>query len=361
MHQFVVMTLSTIFFDYKKSIFVILGLIIYYIYYRKFSFYVYEQKDNLMSKFKRIGKTLPPHPNGWFVILRSDEISKTEIKHIQTHGEDLVVHRELNGTIIVQSIEGKKLSQEHSGLIYVWFTKDVSQLNEPEYFPFDVTNFTDRLEARGRIINKVNCHISDIAENGADLAHFLYVHNEFVPKLVIPSWKSVWVKGDDYKLREKMYLNDEIHDKFRNSLLDKYIDEKNKKYIGVFSIEIRLNILKVIKGLHFFTITGFQLGSGIVYIFFKSAYQEILIIQYIQTKGDYEQFLFHDMFADCFIPYWFTALHLRTEASQILNDGVIWDNKKFSLSPYYNNKDPYDNLIISFREWYAQFFKGQKN
>jgi len=101
------------------------------------------------------------------------------------------------------------------------------------------------------------------------------------------------------------------------------------------------------------------LGSGIVYIFFKSAIQEILIIQYIQTKGDYEQLLFHDMYADWFVPYWFTALHLRTEASQILNDGVIWDNKKFSNTPYYNSKDPCDNLIIRFREWYAQFFKGQ--
>jgi hypothetical protein len=140
-------------------------------------------------------------------------------------------------------------------------------------------------------------------------------------------------------------------------LIDKYINEENKKYIGVIHIEIELNILKLIKGMHFFTITAFQLGSGIVYIFFKSKIQESMIVQYIQTKNNYDQDLYHDIFCTWYMPYWFTALHLRLEAGQVLNDGLIWDNKKFAYNPCFIDSIT-DEYLITWRKWYSQFFDG---
>jgi cholesterol 7-dehydrogenase len=58
------------------------------------------------------------------------------------------------------------------------------------------------------------------------------------------------------------------------------------------------------------------------------------------------------------MPYWATALKLRLETQQVMNDGVVWDNKKFGMETYYNMKSEPDKMLFDWRTWYSQFYEG---
>ena len=81
-----------------KYILLVIG-ILYLFYYKKYGFYLFKQKEQFTVGKLIIGRTLPPHPNGWFVLTRSNEIAKGESKYIDIHGESLAVFRGTNGTV----------------------------------------------------------------------------------------------------------------------------------------------------------------------------------------------------------------------------------------------------------------------
>jgi hypothetical protein len=80
-----------------------LTVIIYLIYYKKFRYYIFQQKKTLTQGTRRMGKTLPAYPNGWFCVMRSGEIKKGETKYVDAHGESLVVFRGTNGKVYTLS------------------------------------------------------------------------------------------------------------------------------------------------------------------------------------------------------------------------------------------------------------------
>jgi cholesterol 7-dehydrogenase len=232
---------------------------------------------------------------------------------------------------------------------------------KPPYEPFDFSDREKRLSHRGISLNKVECHMSDIAENGGDILHFLYVHSEIIPYLVGGSWDAKWIRGDDPNLRQKLTLKNQTRNNYRNKLLDRYINDKNKSYLGVIHLDNQIKIFNVSKPMDFFTLTGFQVGPGIVYLFLHGIFFETMLVQYIQTKEKFSQNVFHEIYTDKWCPYWFSALQLRLEVRQVLNDGVIWDNKKFGYKAYFNkSRNDADDYLIAWRQWYSQFYDGCK-
>jgi cholesterol 7-dehydrogenase len=451
----IITLLSSIILENPKLHISVVLIILYIFYYYKYGFYIFRQKHSFTQGKHRIGKTLPAHPNGWFIVARSGEIKVGETKYIDAHGESLVLFRANNGSSYVLSaycphlganlgVEGrvvhdsciqcpfhawtfdgetgecvigkdkkpkegiqyeyefdcetnkcefkpkqtekikikKFLSQEHSGYVYVWFSakqgEDINQLNQentqgkgkmknketftPPYEPLNVSAIQKNLCYRGYSLNIVNCHISDIAENGGDLLHFIYIHNEIIPLLVKGHWEAKWIRGDDPQLLEKMaVVGKPSHQAHRTHLLDSFLNEHNKKYIGVISLKNEISVLNIVKNMHFFTLTGFQVGPGLVYLFLKSDFFETMFIQHIDTKEKYKQEVYHEIYTNWLVPYWFSALQLRLEARQVLLDGVIWDNKKFGYQAYFNkNQNESDTYLITWRQWFVQFYEGCK-
>ncbi|XP_061400841.1 cholesterol 7-desaturase nvd, partial [Musca vetustissima] len=187
---------------------------------------VVKRKDSI-NKLRKIGlKELPPpYPNGWYSILESFELKTGEARNVFALGEHLVVFRTLNssvyvldaycphlganigaGRVIGDTIEcpfhkwrfrgtdgacvhvpysscGKTksskirnwTSREVNHNIYIWYSVDVEQI------PWDIPTLSEidnnELVYHGRNEFFVNCHIQEIPENGADLAHFTAVHD----------------------------------------------------------------------------------------------------------------------------------------------------------------------------------------
>ncbi|MFM7852113.1 MAG: hypothetical protein ACKO96_09405, partial [Flammeovirgaceae bacterium] len=109
----------------------------------------------------------------------------------------------------------KYISREYCGYIHVWFhaKKEDKEGDEseyenfvPPYEPLDFSDTQNKLSHRGVSLNKINCHMSDIAENGGDVLHFLYIHSEIIPVVIKGTWNAQWIRADDPKLREKLAL-----------------------------------------------------------------------------------------------------------------------------------------------------------
>jgi len=257
---------------------------------------------------------------------------------------------------------------ERSESVFVWFnatdmlkfkeTNENEEITDFPYEPLDITFFQKKSEYRGTSLNKINAHVQDIAENGGDLMHFIYVHNELIPYIIKCFWDAKWISAADPQLKSKLALKgNETFNKTRMDLIDRFITEKNKNYIGVIALENSIQITGVPKQFNFFSLTGFQVGPGLVYLFLTTPFFNVCLMQYIETKDKYTQWLYHDIYASRYLPYWFSAILLRMEASQVLNDGVIWDNKKFAFNPTLNLGNPADKTLFDWRTWYTQFYK----
>ena len=250
----------------------------------------------------------------------------------------------------------KYIVQEKCGYVFVWFhAKDIP----PEYEPLDISPFINKLSYRGSSLNIVKSHIQDITENGGDLMHFLYIHSEIIPYLVKGYWDAKWLRADDPELKQKMKHDNKTFNEYRMNLLNSFITEENKKYIGVIHLDNHISVLGS-KSTPFFCLTGFQVGPGLVYLFLKSHFFETILFHHVDTVKKYEQHVYHEIYCSPWNPYWFSALQLRLEVSQVLKDGVIWDNKKFSMSPVYCTTNEADLTLINWRSWYSQFYNGCK-
>jgi cholesterol 7-dehydrogenase len=244
---------------------------------------------------------------------------------------------------------------EKCGFMFAWF--DCSGQGIPPYEPLDITEYTNKLSYRGTSKNVVSSHVQDVAENGGDLMHFLYIHSSIIPYLVRGFWEAKWLRADDPDLRQKLSHSNKTFHEYRTRVLDTFITEENKKYIGVIHLDNQISVLGS-PNIHFFCLTGFQVGPGLVYLFLKSNIFETVLFQHIDTVKKFEQHVYHEIYCSNWNPYWFSALQLRLEAQQVLNDGVVWDNKKFGYNPIYVLNNEADVTLINWRKWYTQFYDG---
>lgn len=253
------------------------------------------------------------------------------------------------------------LVKEISGYIFIWLhANDEKRLVEPPYMPLDFSDIARNLSHRGFSVNLAKSHIQDIAENGADFLHFLYVHTDIIPYLVKGSWRPNWIKASDPNLRELVKHEKPDVTEHRNKLLDKFLTETNKDHIGVMLLDNYLNICGSKTNVWFFSLIAFQVGPGLVYLFLKGRGFDVIFYQHITTNERYEQAVYHEIYTNNYFPYFVSALYLRLEAGQVENDGVIWDNKKFGIKPFYNPESAVDMKLKEWREWYAKFYEGCK-
>lgn len=251
--------------------------------------------------------------------------------------------------------------REMNGYIYLWIHSMPEHKDTPLYEPFEIGEFTRKLEYRGFSMNKVDSHVQDIPENGGDLMHFFYVHSSLLPftDILKAKWSSKWLRGDDPQLFEKMIHEVGYINEHRKHLFAKYLNDKNRKYIGVLSLDSYVSFPGV-KDIFFFNATAFQVGPGLVYLFLKGPFFESLFFQHVTSLEKFKHEIYHELYTNWYLPYFFSAIKIRLEAQQVMNDGIVWDNKKFAMSAYYNLKAEPDNMLLEWRKWFVQFYQGCK-
>lgn len=158
-------------------------------------------------------------------------------------------------------------------------------------------------------------------------------------------------------LKELMkHPNPEVNE-YKMRLMDKFINDANRPYINVLSLNSYIQFFGKHK-LFVFNATGFQMGPSLVYLFLWSPYFQVTFFQTVTPLEKFNQRVMHRIFSSRPIPYWLSTLMLMGEVKQLFSDMKIWNNKIFGAKLSYNMKNEADKCLHSWRNWYAKFYEG---
>lgn len=331
---------------------------------------------------ERRAKDYPdPFPNGWFNLCNSANVKKGKVIEAEAFGEKLAVFRGENGEVSVVDIfcphlnanlaeghvKGNKLICafhgwefeqdgkcsnipyaeceppkqanlktwkviEAWGLILVWYH---AEGKEPEWNPESYLPEIADYKFHGIKKDVLHIHLQDFAENGADHAHFNFVHN----LLTIPfAQKFVHIKHEV-----------EIH-----------FGEGEDKHLAWFTDAANLHWNK--SGKEIKDAGGKALvryfGPGFLIFRLSSKLAEnITIIKSFTPTGPLELRMEDHIYAPKGTNR-FALKYMLSEASEQFNDDiVIWESKSYAKKPLLVKGD---GPIMKMRKWYSQFYSTKK-
>ncbi|KAJ2941908.1 hypothetical protein O0L34_g10723 [Tuta absoluta] len=325
---------------------------------------------------RKLGNKIPPpYPNGWFAVAESGDVKTGGVLAVDALGQNLCVYRgedgvarcvdaycphlgahlAIGGTVCGDCIEcpfhkwrfsadgalasvpgaetvpkGVSIKTwtvvEAEGAIWIWHDAE----GRPPLWDLSDPPELKTYSYRGHNHFTVNCHIQEIPENGADVAHLNAVHAtslvtrlaEKYPLLLnfigCHYWTAEWTKGDDHTASIKL-----TH------------DYKLIK-LNVFHVDVQVT----------------QIGPGHVRLHLNTPLGPILVSQSVTPIAPLQQRVVHRIFS----PFYNAPLGVimnRMEAYQFERDVAIWNNKRYVSAPAYVRAD---KTIRAFRSWFAQFY-----
>ncbi|XP_053963079.1 cholesterol 7-desaturase nvd [Anastrepha ludens] len=340
---------------------------------------------NRIRRTRSIGlKELPPpYPNGWYCILESSLLKAQNVSYVSCLGEHFVVFRTVDGLVNVLDaycphlganmgvggrVNGDNIecpfhkwsfrgsdgtcvnipysSTEPKGIkvrkwicreindnIFVWYHTE----KENTQWELPVISSIEKKELifHGRNEFYVNCHIQEIPENGADLAHFSAVHRaclfagvenpekSALAKFGQHHWQAVWKTSFVPKTHiASLHLTHAIQ------LLPKY------------------NLLQI-------DVEAKQIGPSVVHLhLMSSTFGRIEILQTVTPVEPLVQKVIHRFYAHKAVGP-FMKLLIFAESVMFERDIVMWNHKTFRSKPRLVKED---TAIKNFRNWFAQFY-----
>ncbi|KAH8263892.1 hypothetical protein KR044_005126, partial [Drosophila immigrans] len=362
---------------------------------------VSNSKKNIKSKNKQIAinrlrnyrsagtKDLPPpYPNGWYGVLESSNLSVEKPVYISCLGQHFVIYRTktfnvfvldaycphlganmgLGGRVVGDNIEcpfhkwsfrgidgrctnipysscvpspikvKKWISAEVNDHIFIWY--NVEELEQPWTIPISDEVQTKKMVYHGRNEFYVNCHIQEIPENGADLAHFAAIHK-----------RSLMSGGFD--LKENLLTNFAYHDwkarYVRIATEVKHIAEVNLSHSIVLFNKVKCFQINVI---------GKQLGPSYVHLFLHSPmFGNFQIFQTITPLEPLLQKVTHRFYASRLMAPIMKIL-ICGESIMFERDMNIWNHKIYRSNPQLVVED---STLKKFRKWYSYFYSANSN
>ncbi|XP_034661361.1 cholesterol 7-desaturase isoform X2 [Drosophila subobscura] len=322
----------------------------------------------------------PPFPNGWYAILESSKVRPGEAKFVACLGEKLVVYRTqkhkvfildaycphlganlgVGGRVVGDNIEcpfhqwsfrgedgscnnipystsiprgtnvKKWISQEVNDFIFIWYH---AESTDPWELPVTMEIQEKKTSYHGRNEFYINCHIQEIPENGADMAHFSAIHSEsFLAGSLAPSksllglfgchkWNARWLPGTG-----------------------------EEKHVAEITLT---HSLQIIRKVHCFLMNVFvkQIGPSFVYLKMNSStFGQIQVLQTITPIEPLLQKVVHRFYG----PRWLgPLLKVLICAESFERDINMWNHKVFRRNPILAKED---SSIKQFRMWYSQFY-----
>ncbi|XP_051863640.1 cholesterol 7-desaturase nvd isoform X4 [Drosophila albomicans] len=335
-------------------------------------------KNNRSAKTKDLP---PPYPNGWYGVLESSMLSAGKSMYISCLGQHFAVYRTqahkvyvldtycphlganmgLSGRVVGDNIEcpfhkwsfrgidgrctnipysscvpsaikvKKWISTEVNDHIFIWY--NVEDLEQPWTIPISDELQTKQFVYQGRNEFYVNCHIQEIPENGADLAHFAAIHKKsfmsgcidakenFLTNFARHDWKASWSATEDKHIAEVKLCH----------------------YIVLFN---KFKFFKI-------NVTGKQLGPSYVHLFLHSPiFGSFQIFQTITPVEPLLQKVVHRFYAPRLMAP-IVKILICGESIMFERDMNIWDHKIYRGNPQLIVED---SSVKKFRKWYSNFY-----
>ncbi|EFN68179.1 3-chlorobenzoate-3,4-dioxygenase oxygenase subunit [Camponotus floridanus] len=409
-------------------------VLIYFAYFFKFNWIKdmrNESKTNgdvyARSKNRKVGKLPPVYPNGWFALLESSQLKKGQVKHVSALGENFAVFRTEKGVVNILDAycphlganmgEGGRVKgdclecpfhswtfrgedgrcdnipyaekvpviararawkcREVNNIIFVWYHAESA---EPDWQPQpykQISNGTLRYQGRNEFF--ISCHIQEIAENGADIAHLSAVHgplmffSDYVPWLARHSWITdvPWRPHCSHNEmdmdKETVAKKTEVRVKLNGELTDYPIadNEKNhyhfpaenegvgqrEKHKAGLQLRHSLTLLECFDVL-VLNVHVEQIGPGYVELLINTSFGPMCILQTVTPIEPMLQRVTHQIFSPPLMaPY--ANLVFLGECVMFERDIMIWNHKKYERQPMLVSED---RAIREYRRWYSQFY-----
>ncbi|XP_014598463.1 PREDICTED: cholesterol 7-desaturase [Polistes canadensis] len=348
-------------------------------------------------KYRKMEKLPPVYPNGWFALLESSQLKVGEVKHVSALGENFAVFRTEKGIVKILDAycphlganmgEGGRVRGEclecpfHKWLfcgddgrcldipyaervpnvaktkswrccevnkiIFVWYHAESATPDWQPQSHEQISNGNWRFQGRNEFI--VNCHIQDIAENGADMAHLSAVHgpalflSEDVMRLVRHTWSNArWtpqssVSKDESSKEMSMNKNSPEDEKHRANMTLRH---------SLLLLD-RFDILEL-------NVKVEQIGPGYVELLVQTTFGNMFILQTVTPIEPLLQRICHIIFSPPLLaPY--ASIVFLGECIMFERDVAIWNHKRFETRPILVKED---KTIAAYRKWYSQFYSA---
>ncbi|XP_072762507.1 cholesterol 7-desaturase nvd [Anoplolepis gracilipes] len=416
-------------------------LLIYFAYFFKFN-WVNDLRDERTqtggvygrAKNRKLGKLPPVFPNGWFALLESSQIKKGQVKHVSALGENFAVFRTEKGVVNIldaycphlgaNMAEGGRVKgdclecpfhswtfrgedgrcdnipysekvpviarakvwkcHEVNNIIFVWYHAESA---EPDWQPQPnayISNGKWRYQGRNEFI--INCHIQEIAENGADIAHLTAVHGPIMflsdnaSSIARHSWTTniswrphcSYNKTDDASEKISTITKEtEVRVKLNGELTDYSIVNSDKKIHYHFPVTKNEEIdrkekhkaglqlrhtLTLLEHFSFLVLDVHveQIGPGYVELLLNTTFGSMCIVQTVTPIEPMLQRVTHQIFSPPLLaPY--ANLVFLGECVMFERDVTIWNHKKYEKQPILVSED---RAIREYRRWYSQFYSA---
>ncbi|KAI4487530.1 hypothetical protein M0804_005679 [Polistes exclamans] len=401
-------------------------------------------------KYRKMEKLPPVYPNGWFALLESSQLKVGEVKHVSALGENFAVFRTEKGIVKILDAycphlganmgEGGRVRGEclecpfHKWLfcgddgrcldipyaervpnvaktkswrccevnkiIFVWYHAESATPDWQPQSHEQISNGNWRFQGRNEFI--VNCHIQDIAENGADMAHLSAVHgpalflSEDVMRLVRHTWSNArWTpqssvskdesskemsmnknspedetkfdeeEGTDLTKRSssttttarttingesKNFLNNKSTTATTNGQQNSYRREKHRANMTLRHSLLLLDRFDILE----LNVKVEQIGPGYVELLVQTTFGNMFILQTVTPIEPLLQRICHIIFSPPLLaPY--ASIVFLGECIMFERDVAIWNHKRFETRPILVKED---KTIAAYRKWYSQFYSA---
>ncbi|XP_018405083.1 PREDICTED: cholesterol 7-desaturase-like [Cyphomyrmex costatus] len=374
------------------------------------------------NKHRKVGKLPPVYPNGWFALLENSQIKNGQVKHVCALGENFAVFRTERGVVNIldaycphlgaNMAEGGRVkgdclecpfhswtfrgkdgycenipyaekvphvarvkvwkSCEVNNIIFVWYH---SESAEPDWQPQShtcISNGSWRYQGRNEYL--INCHIQEIAENGADPAHLTSVHGPVMFLSGNFSWlaRHLWITYTGWRphcSHDNQTDEDEEAAKSCNKLNNMSIHPiENGKENRQFAISQNSfsNKEKHKAGLHMchklvllerfsvmeIDVLAEQIGPSYVELIITTSIGPMYILQTVTPVEPLLQRVTHQIYSPPLLAPYANLIFLG-ECVMFERDIKIWNYKRYERQPILVRED---RAIQAYRRWYSQFY-----
>ncbi|XP_071448706.1 cholesterol 7-desaturase nvd [Hetaerina americana] len=345
------------------------------------------ERVRLCRRARLLGSLPPAFPNGWFALVDSHELLFGQVKHVSALGENFAVFREeeaAGGRVHVlgaycphlganmaaggrvrgdclecpfhgwrfRGADGKCAavpysakvpdfaraqrwsSREVNRVVFVWYHAEGEEPSwEPEAIP-EVDG--GQWLRKGRSTFHVNCHIQEIPENGADVAHLNVVHEPLLTSggdlrrsgtskgIAKHVWEASWAASREEGLEHTATMSLRHELRFLNKFLIMGNDVK-----------------------------AHQIGPGYVVLNIQTFLGRVIILQTVTPVEPMIQKVVHRIYGSKYVIQPFANFMFLGETIMFERDVMVWNHKLYLDKPALVSED---RAINHYRRWYSQFY-----
>ncbi|XP_066598885.1 cholesterol 7-desaturase nvd-like [Prorops nasuta] len=356
-------------------------------------------------KCRKLGNFPPVYPNGWFGLIESDQVKKGEVKHVTALGENFAVFRTEEGVVHIldaycphlgaNMAEGGRVvgnclecpfhswrfrgedgqcdsiiysekvpsiaktkkwqSCEVNGFVFVWYHIENEEADWQPKQNSKISSGIWRYHGRNEFF--IQCHIQEIPENGADVAHLNVVHgpsmflHEKLPWLARHYWTNAcWSNTQSFSNNATKEMNGTSEPASNRDESDdqECKTEKHKAFIRIRHSMVFFRYFTMLS----MDVAVEQIGPGYVELYLDTAFGPMLILQTVTPVKPLLQRVIHKIYAPPLIaPY--ASIVFLAECIMFERDVAIWNQKRFEKKPILVSED---RNIAAYRRWYSQFY-----